>query len=535
MGSEKKPNHKGAATSRLDLSSMSRRDFGGLLIGAGLSLAGVGNTKAWASSAPAATPKTGGTVRIALNSQGMTDTFDGARSFNPGDWIRCASVFSYLTRMSPDGRALPEVARAFESSADAKVWTFSIVKGIVFSDGSPLTMDDLIFSIMRHKEKNVVSGVKEVVANIKAVKADGPNTLVVELFEPDADIPVTLSAVQFTIVKNGTYDFSKPIGTGPFVVKEFSPGVRTICVRNKNYWKPKRPYIDQFEMFPIVDQVARANALLSGDVDMAVDIRGPSIAKLRASGVANPVVTKAPRFTAIQAGVQLAPADSHDLRLAFAHLMNRERVLQTVLLGNGEIGNDFPINKSSPYYNSQLAQRHYDPDQAKFHIAKSGIGKGKVPVHVSDASAFSVEIGQLLQREAANIGLNIDLRREPADSYWSAIAGKRPFFAITVNPRPTYNIALNTLWKSDAPKNFSNYKNPKLDSLIDLARATLDDQKREQIYHEINAIIHDSAALVLPAFIDYVDGISNRVQGFEPLPISPLGGCFFTDQIWLDA
>src|SRR5690606_35153781 len=138
-----------------------------------------------------------------------------------------------------------------------------------------------------------------------------------------------------------------------------------------------------------------------------------------------------------------------------------------------------------------LPQRTVDPDKAKFYVQKSGIGNSSVPLHVSDASAFSVEIGQFLQREAAGIGLKIDLKREPADSYWSAIVGKRPFFATTFNPRPTYNILLNLTWKTGAPWNFSHYSNPELDKLIDLARSTLDEAKRIEIYHDIDTIIHN--------------------------------------------
>lgn len=519
-----------------DPGSLSRRQFGGLVVGVGLSLTGLGSSRfASAAITETLTPRKGGRVRIALNSQGANDTFDGARALNPGDFIRCSSIFSYLTRMDTDGAALPEVAHSFESGTDGKSWVFQITPGVIFSDGTPLTMQDIIFSLMRHKEERVVSSVKQLMTNVKEVRADGPQTIVVDLLEADADLPVTLSTSPFTMVKDGTYDFSKPLGTGPFVVKEFTPGIRTVCVRNDKYWKSGQPYIDEFEMFAIVDQVARANALLSGDVDMAVDIRGQSIAKLQRSDNVEPYITKAPRYTAIQGAVNMAPANNPNVGLALAHLMDRERVLQTALLGNGVIANDYPIMSNSPYANKELPQRTVDRDKAKFYLAKSGVGANKVPLHVSDASAFSVEIGQFLQREAAGIGLNLDLKRDPADSYWSSIVGKRPFFATTFNPRPTYNLLLNLTWKSGAPWNFSNYSNPELDKLIDLARATLDEPRRIQIYHDIDTILHNSGALVLPTFINFVDGISKRVKGMKPIPIAPMGGCFFTDQIWLES
>jgi peptide/nickel transport system substrate-binding protein len=519
-------------------SSMSRRDFGRLLMGSGALLAsGALPWSALAAGAGASggQPRQGGKVRIALNSQGANDTFDGARALNPGDFLRSTALYSYLTRQDESGKAVPELAESFEGSADGKRWTFRIVSGVVYSDGTPLKMEDIRFSILRHKEDRVLSTVRQLAENFKEVRIDGPNTIVLELNEPDVDIPITLSTFPFAIVKDQTYDFRQPIGTGPFVVKEFAPGVRTVCVRNPRYWKPGRPYIDEFEMFPIVDQVARANALLSGDVQMAIDIRGASIAQLQRSADAQPFVTQAPRYTSIQSAIDLAPGNDEHLRLALSYLMDRERVLRTVLLGNGVVGNDFPAIRGTPFSNDTLEQRRLDPDKAKFHLAKSGIGSAPVPVHVSEASAFSIDIGQILQREAAGIGLNVDLRKEPAASYWSVVAGKRPFFAMTINPRPTYNILLNMTWKTGAVFNFSHFSDPKVDGLIDQARMTMDETRRVGIYHEIDAMIHGSGALILPAFINYVDGISNRVKGLRHIPIAPLGGCEFIDSVWLDA
>jgi peptide/nickel transport system substrate-binding protein len=512
-----------------------RRQFGGLLLGAGMAAFGAGSGILAGVRPAQAAPVRGGFLKVALFSQSTNDTFDPAKLVHPGDYIRCTSLFGHLTRLDEQGKAQPELAESFEPNADATEWTFKIRKGISFHDGAPLTMDDIIFSILRHKEEQVASNAKPLVQNVKEVVADGSDTIVVKLSEPDADLPALIGTFQFAIVKNGTYDFSSPVGTGAFKVKEFSPGVRTICERNENYWKEGQPYIDGFEMFSIVDHVARANALLSGDVHMVVDLRGPSIDEVAKSSVASPFITNAPRYTSIQAAVDIPPGDRQDLGLALSYLIDRERMLKTVLRGNGVIANDHPLMSGSAYYDAALPQRMLDHDKAKFHLAKAGIGNSRIELHVSDASAFSVEIGQLLQREASTVGLNLDLRREPADSYWSAVAGKRALFAATFNPRPTYNMLLNLAWKSGAAWNFSHYSNPELDTLIDKARVTLDEALRAEIYSDIQTTIHNSGALILPAFISFVDGVSNKVQGLTPIPVGALGGFNFTDRVWLTA
>ena len=113
-----------------------------------------------------------------------------------------------------------------------------------------------MFSIMRHKDEKVASSARQLAANIKNVSKDGPDGLVIELTSPDVDLPVLIGIFQFAIVKDGTSDFSKPTGSGAFSVKEFQPGIRTVLARNPNFWKEGRPYIDEFEMFAIVDPAA---------------------------------------------------------------------------------------------------------------------------------------------------------------------------------------------------------------------------------------------------------------------------------------
>src|SRR5690625_589146 len=512
--------------------SHSRRQFNRFMLsGSTLITLGLNPLAAWSADA---TPKKGGKLKIALRSQGANDTFDGARALEPGDYLRSMAIYSRLTRQTPDGKAVPELATSFESADNAKKWVFKIRKGIVYSDGTPLKMEDIVISIMRHKEERVLSTVRQLAQNFKNVSIDGENTIILELHKPDVDIPITLSTFPFGIVKDQTYDFSKPLGTGPFKLADFSPGVRTVCVRNTKYWRSGHPYIDEFEMFPVVEQVARANALLSGDVDMAIDIRGSSINQIKESHNAKLLITKAPRYTAIQSEVNIAPGNNHDLRLALAYLMDRERVLRTVIRGYGELGNDTPSMPGTPFTNKELPQRELDLDKAKYHLKKSGIGNSPITIHVSETSAFSIDIGQILQRQASTIGMNLNLRNEPAGTYWTEVAGKRPFFAMTINPRPTYNILLNMTWKTGAVFNFSGYSNEKMDELIDLAQVTLDEQQRLDYYHEIDKMIYDSGALILPGFTDFVDGIEKHIHGIEQIPTAPLGGCAFLDSVWID-
>ena len=130
---------------------------------------------------------------------------------------------------------------------------------------------------MRHKDPATGSKAKTLADQIEEVKATGPNEVQITLDGANADLPVVLGTFHFLIVKDGTTDFTKAIGTGPFKCKEFTPGVRSVGVRNENYWKPGKPYLDEIEFFGIRDEPARVNALLSGDVQLISAVNPRSI------------------------------------------------------------------------------------------------------------------------------------------------------------------------------------------------------------------------------------------------------------------
>lgn len=512
----------------MSITNINRRTFNAGLLSAGL-LTGIRPSLAQSA------PKRGGSVRVALSVQSGAETLDPAKLTIAGDYIRGTSVYSYLTNFDENGQAHPELATSWEANDNATRWTFKVRKGIKFSDGSPLTLDDIVYSISRHTDASVASNVKQLASNIKSVAKDGDDVIVIELKNPDADLPTMLGTFHFGIVKAGATDFAKPISSGPFVVKEFQPGIRTVLERNPYYWKEGQPYIDRLELIPIADPAARANALLSGDVDLIHNLTGSGIDEVKNSSVASAFVTASTFYSAIQAAVDVPPGNNTDLNLCFAHLFDRKRFLDTVLKGYGTIANDHPFGPNSQFYNKDLPQRELDLDKAKFHHGKSGIGQAKIPIVVTPGVPYGLEMGQLMLREATRAGIPLDIKREPAEGYWTAIAGKRPHFATGFYPRPTYSMYLTLGWRKDAPFNYSHLKDDKLENLIIQASSTLDIAKRTEYFHEIQAIIYNSGVLVTPAFISFVDGVSNKIKGLKPSPVGGLGGFRFSDSIWVDA
>ncbi|ULX53891.1 ABC transporter substrate-binding protein [Cupriavidus taiwanensis] len=510
-----------------------RRDVLKMLLAGGMQATLAGGLAGAAVGAHAQTPKRGGRIRVAVGTASASDTLDPAKQSNQNDYVRCNMVYNGLTSLDRSLTPRAALAETFNTT-DAKTWVFTLRKGVTFHDGKALAPADVVYSIMRHKDPATASKAKVLAEQIESVKATGPNEVTVVLNSPNADLPVILGTFHFHIVKEGTTDFSAGIGTGPYKIKEFKPGVRTLVVRNDAYWKPGKPYLDEIELVGIADESARVNALLSGGMDLVAMINPRAVARIKGTPGYAVLTTQSGQYSDLIMRKDVGPGTNPDFILGMKYLLDRQQMRQTIALGNAVIANDQPIDPTNRFYFKDLPQRPFDPEKAKFHLRKSGV-TGKVPVVTSPAALYSVEMALVLQQAAQRAGLELEVKRMPADGYWSNHWLNSPVGFGNVNPRPSADTILTQFFKSDAPWNESRWKNPKFDQLLLAARAETDNGKRSQMYADMQTMIQEEAGIGIPLFLASIDAHTTRLKGLSPIPLGGLMGYMFAEHVWLDA
>jgi peptide/nickel transport system substrate-binding protein len=512
----------------------SRRDVLAMLMAGGMQATLAGTVAMLATTAQAQTPRKGGRIKVAGAASGVSDTLDPAKQANHTDYIRGFTFYNGLTSL--DGNLVPQPSLAEEfSTKDARTWVFKLRKGVTFHDGKPLTPADVVFSMMRHKDPATGSKAKVLADQIEEVTATGPNEVTMRLTAPNADLPAILGTYHFHIVKDGTTDFNAGIGTGPYKLKEFKPGVRSIAVRNDNYWKPNRPYLDEIEYVGISDESARVNALLAGELDMVGQINPRSVDRVNGSSKHAIFETKGVSYTDLIMRRDSGPGSNPDFVMAMKLLFNREQMLKSIQLGRGVVANDQPIAPNNRFYFKGLKQRPYDADKAKWHLQKAKLGSTTIPVVASTAATNSVEMALVLQHAARQAGLNLEVRNMPADGYWSQHWMKHPICFGNVNTRPSADLALTLFFKSDAPWNEAGWKNPKFDQLLVAARGETDQAKRAQMYADMQVMIHDEGGIGIPMFLSSLDGHNKKLKGLSPIPLGGMMGSNFAEHVWLEA
>lgn len=516
---------------------LDRREFLKRAGALGLGAAAAGLLAMPAEPGWAAQPKRGGRLRAAMGQHGPDDTLDPAKSKAGIDYARIYQIYNPLVDLDGRLRPQPALATHWEPNSDATQWVFKLRKGVEFHNGKSFTAADVVYSIRRHFDEDVASTGEQFVTELEKVEAEDKHTVRFTLKGPNADFPVHLGVFQMFIVPDGHTDFNgDPVGTGPFVIKEFKPGIRSLAVRNGDYWREGKPYLDELEWFAITDPVAKLNALFSGDIHLMAELDAKSIPDVQATDSVRVVSTKAGQFVDVVMMRDKEPFTNLDVVTGIKHLFDREKILERVFKGYGMLGNDHPISPVDPMYCDEIPIQPYDPDKAKYHLKKGGVYGSSLTLHASNAAhSNAMDVALELQRSARKIGMDLEIQRAAADGYWSDVWMQKPMHMAGWNMRPTANILLSIAAHSEAKWNESRFKNERFDKLLVESRAVTDTAKRKEMYCEMQRLIRAEAGLGLPTFVDYLDAASDKVKGIPDLPLGPLGGYSFPEHVWLDS
>ncbi|HHW78376.1 MAG TPA: ABC transporter substrate-binding protein [Xanthomonadaceae bacterium] len=490
---------------------LNRRDLMKLMAAAGVTAFGYSLST---SPALAEQPVRGGKLRLGLKGGSTGDSLDPTVLSAAVQYFMAFQFGNCLVERGPDGKLMGELAESWEPRDGGKTWVFRLRKGIKFHNGAEFTADDIMHAINRHIAPDSRSSVKAQLSRVERVTSNDPLELTVELKQIDVNFPYLLtSPAMIAVPKDAAPDSA--IGTGPYVVDEAEPGVRYVLHRNPDYFKSDRAWYDEVEILVLNDETARISALVSGTVD-AITLVPPQlvsgIQKAPGLKIANAASST---FNLFVMRCDIEPFNNKDLRLAMKYAVDREQMVKAVLSGYGDVGNDSPINEVFPLYSDDLPVHSFDIEKAKDHYRKSG-HSGPIQLQVSDA-AFpgAVDAALLFQQSAARVGIEIAIKREPADGYWDDVWLKSPFCVSYWAANSTEDQALSIAYETGAPWNDTYWSNPEFDKLLAEARSELDEAKRKAIYRKAISMVQEDGGHIIFMFPQTIVGYTEKLAGFE--------------------
>src|SRR5690606_25530471 len=341
----------------------------------------------------------------------------------------------------------------------------------------------------------------------------GDRTVEFRLSEPCSVFDDYLAQYSLGIVPED-FSLDRPVGTGPFRVQSFSPGLQSVFVRNEHYWRPGRPYLDELVLINFGEDDARINALLSSQVDAIDQVPMALVEVLRSDDRLRILSSETGTWLPFTMRVDRPPFDDVRVRQAMRLIVDREQMINQVLSGQGRIGNDL-YAPFDPAYAAELPQRRQNIAEARRLLAEAGQSNLTVELVTAPIQAGAVEAAQVFQQQAKAAGVNVVLNRVDTTTFYGDNYLKWDFaqdFWYTRNYLPqASNGSL-----PDSPYNETHWQDPQYVDLVARARSTTDERERTRLLKQAQRIEYERGGLIVWGFMNQVDAYQVYVAGLVP-------------------
>lgn len=469
------------------------------------------------SVAAAQTPQRGGTLQSALWPQPpgiVPGLFLQAPALLPG-----TKMFEGLLTYDFDLKPQPMLAESWAISPDGLKYTFKLRRNVTWHDGKPFTADDVVFTFGEFLV-DVHPRSKAVFQRTTVTKVDS-HTVEFSLKEPFSPLIRSFDAIGAPVLPAHLYkgsDFrknpnnEKPVGTGPFVFKEWKRGEYIHLVRNDKYWREGMPYLDEIYYRFIPDAASRALALESQQIHLATQndlelIDAARLSKLPYLEGTHKGWEWGSPIAWIEMNLRKPPFDDPRFRQAVLHALDRNQFRTNIFQGFAKVATG-PVHSSSPYYEPNVRQYDFNPAKAEALLDEMGLKKGANGVRTS-IKLLGLPYGEVWNRAAEStrqalrrVGIEVVLESTDAAG-WVKRLGDWEFEMImtflTTLSDPALGVS-RTFMSDNQRKgvpftNEAGYNNPKVDDLFRRAASEIDDTKRKQLYSEVQKALVDDAAL----------------------------------------
>ncbi|GAA5344135.1 ABC transporter substrate-binding protein [Planifilum fimeticola] len=479
-------------------------------------------------------PRQGGTIRIALQSDGKT--LDPHKATDAASMHLIENMYSRLMRYTEKyGEVEGELAEKVEVSKDGKTYTFTLRKGVRFhGTGRELTSEDVKYSIERIIDLGVR---KDHFSAVDEIETPDSHTVVFRLKQPMAPFLTYLAYPMNAIVDRETvenHDGSldrADAGSGPFQLDEWKKDQYLRLKKFPGYYLPEKPYLDKVVFRPIPDETARMTALRNREVDMILDVSAKEARMLEQVSSVEVVSVPGTFWEYIGLNTKRPPLDDVKVRQAIAHAVDREAINKIAKLNRATVlkGGNIPPNHWAHADFTLYPRRNVA--KAKQLLEEAGKENLELTLKVGSDFPYQVDAAQIVKQQLKEVGIDVKVSAQESGLFFDAL-GKGDFdMAIVgwlgfVDPDEfTYN-----LFHTGAPWNQQGYSNEQVDALLEKGRTVGDQEERKKIYHRAQKIIAEEAPMVFLYVNERTAAMSKAVKGFD---VHPTVTTLSLEETWL--
>jgi peptide/nickel transport system substrate-binding protein len=417
---------------------------------------------------------------------GNPDTLDPHKTSGTLTFQTLKSIYDTLAEADATGKIVPALAESWTVSGDWLTWTFKLRQGVVFHNGDKLISKDVKATFDRIRDKATASPKAAEYAAIASIETPDDATVVFKLSQPSAPFLAAIASGWGAIMPKSlidqNWDFAtKPVGTGPFVLKEFTRDSRIVLEKNAKYWMAGLPKLDRVIFNIIPDRAVQVQGLVSGQIDAVEFVDPVDFPVLQASK--DVVIDKSLSALIMVMAMNNTNPELAKLKVrqAVNYAINKQQVLD-VAYGGGKVIGTF-MDAGNDYYKDFTALYPYNPARAKTLLAEARIPAGTTFTMVLPSNYdMHVKAGQMYQEMLSKVGLKVDIKLVDWSTWLSDVysGGKYDFTVISHTGKLDPD---GTLGGYGGGK-YVKWMNANCLDLINRAKITADYEGRKRLYSQ---------------------------------------------------
>lgn len=464
-------------------------------------------------------------TRLVVGGTAEASGLDPRRVNDVPSFQRIWTMFESLLVFEKDLSYAPRLATGWTFSDDGSQITFTLREGVTFHHGKPFTSEDVKYTIewMTNPDSPVLN--RQLWSSLSKVETPDDYTVVVTLDPVNVWSLNALARLPIVPADLGELDSfpSNPVGTGPFQFVEWVRDDRLVVRAFDGYWDSERGNVSEIVIRTIPEDAARLLAFEAGEVDLYHGQVVP-LELSRLSSTNWLTRTTGLGWTYLGFNFRNEPLGDARVRQAFYHLLPAEAIVQRIYNGLGTVS-DSPIAPESIYYNPNVPRYAYDVERARALITEAGVAPGTtIRLHTNSANAVRLQIAEVLQNEAAKIGINVQIIGEEFGAFIERVMSDERDFDLFIlgwagNVDPDY--ATYGLFKTGASNNYIGYSNARVDELLDLGRLTPPGSPESiAIYQEVQALLMADVPFAFFNNSEEVGLVQEWISGWSVHPYS---------------
>ncbi|HEY4485539.1 MAG TPA: peptide-binding protein [Nitrospiria bacterium] len=452
-------------------------------------------------------------------------------------------IFNGLVKYDKNLTLVGDLAESFTASNDCRRVTFKLRKGVKWQDGREFTAEDVLFTYRRAIDPKVATPYSGDFERVEKIEAPDPYTIRVSYKEPFAPGLASwgMGIIPKHLLENqdlNTAEFNrKPVGTGPYKMKEWVTGQKIVLSANDAYFEG-RPKVSEYVYRIIPDNATIFLELKAGGLDY-MGLSPLQYRRQTETAYFKQYFNKFryPGFGYTYLGYNLLDPRFKDRRIrqAIAHAVNRKSVIDGVMFGVGRPA-DQPVPPESWAYNPEVPKFEYDPAKARALLAEAGwkdtdndglLDKDGQPfrftIITNQGNDERAKTAEIIQQNLKQVGIAVEIRILEWQAFLHQFVDKKQFDAVILGWSLGRDPDSYDIWHSSKIKegqfNFVSYSNPEVDRLLIEGRKSCDPKARKKIYTRIHALIAEDQPYTFLYYPDALPILHKRFKGVEPSPI----------------